>query len=38
MSKSSNNILVTSNAGYTGSHVTNLQIDKEYNATNFKSN
>ena len=31
MSKSSNNILVTGGAGYIGSHVTNLLIDKGYN-------
>ena len=33
MSKSSNNILVTGGAGYIGSHVTNLLIDKGYNVT-----
>ena len=38
MSKSSNNILVTGGAGYIGSHVTNLLILKDFNATNFKSN
>ena len=32
------NILVTSKAGYIGKHATNLLINKEYNATNFKSN
>jgi UDP-glucose 4-epimerase len=33
MSKSSNNILITGGAGYIGSHVTNLLIDKGYNVT-----
>ena len=33
MSKSSNNILITGGAGYIGSHVTNLLIDKGYNIT-----
>lgn len=33
MSKSSKNILVTGGAGYIGSHVTNLLIDKGYNVT-----
>ena len=33
MSKSNNNILVTGGAGYIGSHVTNLLIDKGYNVT-----
>ena len=33
MSKSSNNILITGGAGYIGSHVTNLLIDKRYNVT-----
>ena len=33
MSKSSNNILVAGGAGYIGSHVTNLLIDKGYNVT-----
>ena len=33
MSKSRNNILVTGGAGYIGSHVTNLLIDKGYNVT-----
>ena len=33
MTKSSNNILVTGGAGYIGSHVTNLLIDKGYDVT-----
>jgi UDP-glucose 4-epimerase len=33
MFKSSNNILITGGAGYIGSHVTNLLIDKGYNVT-----